>query len=746
MARGTPIITAFTGGETSPLTDGRVDEEGYYRSCATIKNMLVHLHGPAEKTPGTRFISAVKDSANFTKILPFKYSAADNYILELGDGYMRFYTQGGVVMSGMNPYEISTPWAFEDLDLLSFRQVADVMYFNHPLYPRHKLTRLGPTNWTLAAVENAWGPFLDQNETTVTIAASATTGAVLLTASSALFNPAQVGAQWKLINDYVISNSLTGLGQVTGAMILDAGESMIASLSGTWTATLILERSFDSGGTWLPYIQYGANTTLEVNNLEDNTYYRWRVSAYTSGTITARMTEKNRAGYVKITSYTSATVVGATVIQQLASTIAGTKWAEGAFSDYRGYPKACALYESRFIQAGTVHQPSTVWASKVDDFESFETGPTDQHAYQYTLASGEVNDILWMLEHSILSIGTIGDEWKFGFKDEPTTPNNPPDARSESAHGSAPIQALRIEGVPIFVEAGGRALRAITYSLDEDGYRAPRFTDHAEHMLRSGIVEMCFAGQPEPTIWMVRNDGKMAACTFSRAGKIAAFSLHDFGGSVESSAVIRENDRDELWIIVRRLVNGSYYRYVERMESNLWTDQADAFYVHSGLSYDGAPATVLGGLSHLEGETVNVLADGAVHRPLVVTGGGITMDTPASKVQAGLPYQALLKTKRIELRAASGTTQGKQKQTYRVVVRLERSLNCQIGYAENKLLPIIFRTTADPMGEPPALFTGDKNLPMLDRGTDDCFVVVESSDPTPLTVVSIAPTVYASEM
>lgn len=746
MARGTPIITGFTGGETSPLTDGRVDQEGYYSACAAIKNLIVHVQGPAEKRPGTRFINAVKNSANFTKLIAFRYSAGDNYMLELGNQYIRFYTQGGIVMSGGSPYEVSTPWDPEDLDLLTFRQVADVMYFCHPLYKPRKLTRLGPTNWTFAGVDFAWGPFMDLNDTTTTITPSGTSGAISLTASAAIFETGHVGAQWKIVNDKVVSGVINSVGNTAGPLTLDAGEKMIVSLSGTWTGTILLERSYDQGSTWLPYIQYTVNATQEISNLEDNVRYRFRASAWTSGSATARLTQKDRPGYVEITARSSGTQVSATVIANLASTEATAKWAEGAFSNHRGFPKACAFFEQRFVLAGTVHMPATVWASMVDDFESHETGATDRHAYSYTLAGGEVNDILWMVEHAILSIGTIGDEWRFGFKDEPTTPNNPPDAKRESGHGSAPIQALLIDGVPVFVEAGGRALRAIVYNLDEDGYRAPRLSDHAEHLLRSGVVEMAFQGQPDPVIWMVRNDGKMVACTFSRNSKIAAFHQQDFGGAVESAAAIRANDRDEVWIVVRRLINGSYYRYIERMEPTVWDAQEDAFYVDSGLTYDGAPAQVLGGLSHLEGETVNIMVEGAVHVPRVVTGGQITLEKPYSKVHAGLPYQALLKTKRIELRAASGTTQGKQKQTYKVVVRLERSLNCLVGYDEDKLLPVIFRTTATPLGSPPALFTGDKDLPMLDRGTDDCYVVVANDDPVPFTVVSIAPTVYASEM
>jgi hypothetical protein len=154
----------------------------------------------------------------------------------------------------------------------------------------------------------------------------------------------------------------------------------------------------------------------------------------------------------------------------------------------------------------------------------------------------------------------------------------------------------------------------------------------------------------------------------------------------------------------------------------------------------------LSGLSHLEGEEVNVLTDGAVHRPVTVASGAVALDYKSAKVHVGLAYQALLKTKRIELKTDSGSSQGKRKQTYKAVVRLERSLNCLVGFDEDNLLPVYFRTTATPLGEPPELFSGDKEISMKDRGTADGYVVVANADPVPFTVVSITPTLYSSEL
>lgn len=741
MPRGTPIITAFTGGETSPLTNGRVDHEGYYQSLDALRNMIATVQGPAIKRAGTRFINEVAASSDHTILVPFQYSAFDNYALEFGDMYIRFYTDGGIVMDGGSPLEVATPYPPEDLDLLKFYQSADVLYIVHPFWRVRRLIRNDALDWTFEVVDLKWGPFEDENtDTGITITPSGVTGNITLQASSDIFDPDHVNSFWRINGDQVFSWVLDTTGEASDGYLRDAGEVMVCTFTGTWAGVLYVQRSFDNGSTWLNYLRVTTNGGVEFTALEDGTQFRVKFTEYTSGSCTVQIVRRNRAGYCKITGFTDANTVSATVIATLPSTDASYKWSEGAFSDLRGYPAAIALYEQRMMFAGTSANPSGIWASAVDDYHWFKKGPNDDDSYSYTLAGAKVNNILWLLPQKVMFLGTIGDEWRFGMPDEPTTPSAV-DAKRETEYGSYPIQALLIEGMPVFVEAGGRALRAIAYSLDDDSYRAPRFSEHAEHLLRVGIVDVAFCGQPEPIIWIVRTDGKLVSCTFSRGDKIAAFALHDVGGVVESICPVRTDDRDELWMIVNRTIDGATVRYVERMESYDWADIEDAFFVDCGLSYSGAPATTLGGLQHLEGEQVVALADGAVQGPFTVSAAGqITLTAAASVVHVGLAYQALLKTKRIEMKGAAGTTQGKPKLQYNVTIRMENTPACTAGGHEDSLLPIKFA------GTPPAPYTGDKKIPIKNRGTDDGHIVIESSTPTPLTVVGLAPTMYASEL
>ena len=81
-------------------------------------------------------------------------------------------------------YAVSTPYDGNDLALLQYAQLNDVMYLVHPDYQPYKLIRAGHTDWTMTAIDFETGPFLPINDTSTTITPSATTGTITLTASS----------------------------------------------------------------------------------------------------------------------------------------------------------------------------------------------------------------------------------------------------------------------------------------------------------------------------------------------------------------------------------------------------------------------------------------------------------------------------------------------------------------------------------------------------------------------------------
>lgn len=153
----------------------------------------------------------------------------------------------------------------------------------------------------------------------------------------------------------------------------------------------------------------------------------------------------------------------------------------------------------------------------------------------------------------------------------------------------------------------------------------------------------------------------------------------------------------------------------------------------------GATATVLAGLEHLEGETVQILADGATHPDRTVLSGTVTLDRPAAVAQAGLGYASRLETLDLEAGAADGTAAGKPRRIHRAVVRFFGSLGAEAGFSEESLEAVPFRSASTSMDASPPLFTGDRTIEFPKGWDREARIFIRQVQPLPLAVVAIAP-------
>jgi hypothetical protein len=218
---------------------------------------------------------------------------------------------------------------------------------------------------------------------------------------------------------------------------------------------------------------------------------------------------------------------------------------------------------------------------------------------------------------------------------------------------------------------------------------------------------------------------------------------------IESIASISGSlNEDELWIIVKRIINGATRRYVEVFSDFDFdeTTATDFHFVDSGLSYDGTATTSITGLDHLEGQTVQILADGSTHADKIVSSGGITLDRSSKKVKVGLGYNSVLQTMRIEGGSAEGTGQGKVKRISKVVLRLFNTVGVKCGPSLTNLETVPFRTTSSDLDTPVStLLAGDKTVEFTDDYNSDGFIFVKQDQPLPLSLLAIYPTFVISD-
>lgn len=183
------LQSVFNKGELSPRLKGRVDNQAYYKAYDTGVNMLPFPEGGITFRPATVFVNEVKDSTKTTILVSFRFSTIQNYILEFGDQYVRFYRNRGLIESGGSAYEVATPYLEADLRELYFFQSADVLYICHNDYQPRKLIRTSDTSWSLDLFEFEEMPYYPINSTATTISVSSG----VATASASLFTADDVG-------------------------------------------------------------------------------------------------------------------------------------------------------------------------------------------------------------------------------------------------------------------------------------------------------------------------------------------------------------------------------------------------------------------------------------------------------------------------------------------------------------------------------------------------------------------------
>lgn len=367
-----------------------------------------------------------------------------------------------------------------------------------------------------------------------------------------------------------------------------------------------------------------------------------------------------------------------------------------------------------------------------------------------------MNAIQWLSPGLQLVVGTTGGEWIPTSNGAVITPTDI-DVKRHTKHGSAKVQPIRIGHVVLFLQKALRKVREFAFHFEVDGNRAFDMTRLARDVTRSGVTEMDFAQEPNSLLWNVRNDGVVATLTYLRDEDVVGWSRQILGGSfgtgdaeVESVAVIPGNDttgsigRDEVWLIVKRTINGATKRYVEFIEADfeVGDTQADAFYVDSGLSYSGSATTAIVGLAHLAGETVAVWGDGAVQPSVVVNPEGeLKLQQAVSTAIIGLPFTSRIKTLKLEGGGSAGTIIGKQKKIFATTMILLNAHTAKIGPDTANLIEFDFREVSDPMDAGTPLFTGEFFREFEGDFTSDARFIIETSAPAPFTLLGLAPEV-----
>ena len=672
-------------------------------------------------------------------------------------------------------YTITSPYLEAELFDIKFAQSADVMYITHPSHEVEKLSRTGHTSWTLADVDFTNGPFIDVNTTATTLtpaSAGVGTGVNITASSTTGINDDQgwlttdVGRQIHFNGGYAVitarTNSTVAVATITTAFTNT--NSITAWYLGAFSDTT----GFPSCVTFFEQRLVFAATLSNPQTVyfsKSGDYEN--MDANIAGTVAdddaiIYTIASNQVNAIRFMSATRTLIIGT---------------AGGEFAVSGGGDDSSVTPTNILIKKQTNNGGANVDAVAVGNATLFlqrAKRKIRELAYNFDVDGYSSPDLTILAEHV-----TSGGITQMAFQGEPLS-------ILWCVRGDGELAALTYQREQevvawhrhIFGGRFGDATITVTdYANIADGSRlvltksdgttttftsATSSTTGKFHTVTSNNqtatnLKTLIDADSDFTATVSSNVVTITETSPSSTGFLTIKSVDDTtrltktdqGKSVcESVAVIPTDDSEyQIWVIIKRTVNGSTRRYVEYL--NVFdfdeTDNTSFNFLDSALSYSGTAATTFTGLDHLEGQTVAILADGATHPDKPVSSGSVVLDRSATNVKIGLAYNSILKTMRIDAGSQDGTSQGKTKRIYEITARLYQSVGVEVGPDLSNMERIPFRTSANPMDEGIPVFTGDKEVEFRGDYDTDGYILVRQTQPLPFTILSLYPRLVTND-
>jgi hypothetical protein len=419
------------------------------------------------------------------------------------------------------------------------------------------------------------------------------------------------------------------------------------------------------------------------------------------------------------------------------------------FEEEGAYPAVVYFMQQRLGFAAGAKRPLTIWASQSANLENLAASlpPQDDDGMEATIAAERQTRILWCKgEGRHLVIGTAGGEWLLspgaGNVITPASHGFSPQSHVGSQQG---LDALRAAEGLLFVQRGGGSIRMLAYSYEEDKFKPRDLSILAPHILEGKkVTSWAWQLLPHGIVWLSLSDGSLAGLTLLVEHDVIGWHRHETEGFVEQVEVLPSGggEYDLLWLLVRR--NGR--RHVEIMSPYFASaDKETAFFVDSGLSWYDRELGELTGLDHLEGRTVHIFADGAVHPPRTVRGGRVALDYPARVVHAGLPYVMRVSPTSPEPQMQEGTTAGRLKKLSSAKVFVYQTLGFRVQCGANPPLPAIYNRVSSPITTLPRFVEyGAVDISLGGGWSENARLTCISDTPTPCTLLALVSTVEIS--
>lgn len=426
---------------------------------------------------------------------------------------------------------------------------------------------------------------------------------------------------------------------------------------------------------------------------------------------------------------------------------------EQAWTATNGYPRGITFHDGRLAFLGTSQQPLTVWLSVVGLFENFALGTDDDDAVAIEISANQMNTLEWGEPFRDLLVGTRGGEHLITGGTNPITPSNHAQVPQDT-EGSPPLRPLRAGNSLIHVTRDRRRIRELKIDADTGLSESDDLTLLADHITKGGVKQWAYQRHPYKQIWAI-SGSRLIGYTFELSEDVRGWHRHPTTGTFESVAVVPVDDSSteessRVWVSTKRTVNSVTKRFIEVMRPLVEDDtqRRAALTLDSAIRYSGAATTTITGLSHLDGESVNMVAREAttivtrygetlaVDRLVnlgtaTVASGQVTTPVSVTNCDVGINFISKLETLPPDVRLEDGTLIARKKRWAQLFVKLHESISIEIDgtNVEMRTDDDLLNTNIEPRTE---------DITEISKGwTEDGRITIRQTLPFPSTVLAI---------
>lgn len=755
------LSKSYAGGVITPELYGRLDLIKRQTGLTTARNGWVLPYGPWQNRPGFEYVLNVKDSTKATRVYEFEPTDDQTYVIEFGDQYARFHTDGGTVVeagvtitavSQGNPGIISAAGhTFLDGEWVFLAGIVGMTELNG----RFVVVR-NPIAGVSFEIEDLFGTDIDTSGFTAYVSGGTASRVFEITTpylEAELFQ-LKFTQDANVLTIVHVNHDVRELRRLT----LSSFALTLSTFSPTLAAPAVPTLATGGPGGGTPITHEYVSTALNDVTLEESLP---SPSASISHDLTVT------GNFIDVTTQT---VVGA-IRQNVYKLKNGLFGFIGQTSDagvlrdnnidpdvsqtppidntpfdaVDDKPGAVGYAEQRKIFGGTTNNPTRFFMTRsaTESNLGYSIPGREDDSIQGDIKARKRNRILHIVPFSRVVFLTSGGAWLVAPENSDILTPDSVFPRIRSNDGSSEVRPLLPAFSAIYVHSSGDRIHELKHDQTADGLSSVDASVMAPHLFDGFIItDSAYAKAPHRICWFTRSDGQLLGMTYLPEHKVLAWHEHDTpaGGEFESLASVKESARDVLYAVVKRTINSQTVRYIERLQKRVpLISLADAFFVDSGLTFSGAATDTITGLHHLVGETVSILADGSEHPTRVVSAAGtITLDDDYEKVHVGLGYVSDMETLPLAIEMAEAGGQGTKKNLCEVYLRVYQSGGAGItaGPDADNLREFPPRTT-EPYGTPPALQSAEIRIGIDAKWTNEGTLLVRQAKPLPLTVLSM---------